>query len=482
MQGDSHMKKVAVILFALLIFVNGLMLTFQYHVFSDKVEDTTQSFKYDQVIDITYRGKKLIVKQTFTNLPETPMNISWPKRHNTGKKCVKDAAGEPVDCERIDKTMTQFKKGSATTQQIQYTLPLKKDITSGTLLTNMFATLKHGVVSHTQIHITDENRLGGQWFTGLPRVASKKLALINYSYFNGQGAAYELYWQRNQAKKAFTSKELTVYGRGIVTEKMQKALANTALTSSNHIDIIQSNKIQNGYRILFVKNIKDARLAEKIAVNQVKQNYTFTSTPWLPSVVASFLTGDKYGNAKTKKMVATLNDYMTDQQRTNFKQRLQGVTGEKISAAKLDRLLSETLGSKTTYFALNASRKAIAPLLFEDSRKIFVNKVKQKNMRVILKDGRVLYAAAPLFDTLGYTAKKGTNGYYLHNKAQSYRFPMTSNFYVYNNKRYDIASQPFEVYAGSYYIEETWLMRLFSADIQKGDNRIDINVPESALK
>lgn len=476
------MKKVAVILFALLIFVNGLMLTFQYHVFSDKVEDTTQSFKYDQEIDITYSGQKIIVKHTFLNLPSTPMNISWPKRHNTGKKCVKDADGNPVDCGRIDKTMTQFKKGSATTQQLQYTLPLKQNITSGTLLTNMFATLKHGVVGHTQIHITDENRIGGQWFTGLPRVATKKLALINYSYFNGNGAAYELYWQRNQAKKAFTSKELTIYGRGIVTEKMQKALANTALTSSNHIDIIQSNKIQNGYRILFVKDIKDARLAEKVALNQVKQNYKFTATSWLPSVVASFLTGDRYGDAKTKKMVATLNDYMTDTQRASFKKGLEGLAGEKVSTATLDQLLTKTLGSKTTYFTLNASKKALAPLLFEDSRKIFVNKVKQKNMRVILKDGRVLYAAAPLFDTLGYTAKKGANGYYVHNKAQSYRFPMTSNFYVYNNKRYDIASQPFEVYAGSYYLEETWLMRLFSADIQKGDHRIDINIPDSALK
>ena len=47
------MKKVAIILFALLVFVNGIMLTFQYHVYSDKVDDVAQSFDYSQTIDAT---------------------------------------------------------------------------------------------------------------------------------------------------------------------------------------------------------------------------------------------------------------------------------------------------------------------------------------------------------------------------------------------------------------------------------------------
>lgn len=476
------MKKVAIILFALLVFVNGIMLTFQYHVYSDKVDDVAQSFDYSQTIDVTYRGNKLIIKHTFMNLPESPVSISWPKHHNTGKKCVKNAAGDAVDCARLDKTMTQFKKGTATTQQLQYTIPLDKGMTSGKLLTDIFATLKHGVVTQTQLHIIDEQRIGGQWFTGLPHVATKQLDLINYSYFSGDGAAYELYWQRTPMKKAFTSDEVTIYGRGIVNEKMQKALSNTAMNNSNHIDIIQTNRLQNGYRILFVKDIHDKRLAEQIAVNQVKQNYTFTGTSWLPAVVASFLTGDKYGDQKTKEMVTTLDDYMTDAQQQAWKTGLENLEGQKISTAKLDRLLGKTLDSATSYFTMNAKTKNVAPLLFEDSRTIYVNEIEQKEMQVILKDGRVLYAAESLFDTLGYKVKEGSNGYYVSNQTQRYRFPMTSAFYVYNNKRYDIASQPFEVISGNYYIEETWLLRLFGADIQKADKRIDITISDDALK
>lgn len=476
------MKKVAIILFALLVFVNGIMLTFQYHVYSDKLDDVAQSFRYSQVIDVTYQGNKLVIKQTFTNLPKSPVSISWPKHASTGKKCVKDAAGDAVNCERLDKTMTQFKKGESATQQIQYTIPLKKGMTSEKLLTNIFATLKRGIVTQTQVHITDEKRIGGQWFTGLPNIATKKMTLIDYSYFSGKGAVYELYWQKKPMKKAFTSDEVTIYGRGIVTEKMQKALSNTAMNNSNHLDIIQTNNLQDGYRILFVKNITDMRLAEQIAVNQVKQNYTFTGTSWLPAVVASFLTGDKYGDQKTKEMVTTLDDFMTDAQKNTWKNGLESLEGEKISTSKLDKLLGQTLDSATSYFTMNAQSKKVAPLLFEDSRTIYVNKVEQKNMQVILKDGRVLYAAEALFDTLGYTAKKGNNGYYVSNKSQHYRFPMSSAFYVYNNKRYDIASQPFEVINGHYYIEETWLLRLFGADIQKADKRIDITISDDALK
>ena len=76
MQGDSHMKKAAVILFALLVFVNGLLLTFQFHVFSDKVDQEQQTFQYNQVIDIVHRGNQLIVTQTFTDLPEGNIIIS----------------------------------------------------------------------------------------------------------------------------------------------------------------------------------------------------------------------------------------------------------------------------------------------------------------------------------------------------------------------------------------------------------------------
>src|SRR5690606_4398519 len=101
-----------------------------------------QSFRYNQVIDVTYQGNKLVIKQTFTNLPKSPVSISWPKHASTGKKCVNDAAGDAVNCERLDKTMTQFKKGESATQQIQYTIPLKKGMTSEKLLTNIFATLK----------------------------------------------------------------------------------------------------------------------------------------------------------------------------------------------------------------------------------------------------------------------------------------------------------------------------------------------------
>jgi hypothetical protein len=47
-------------------------------------------------------------------------------------------------------------------------------------------------------------------------------------------------------------------------------------------------------------------------------------------------------------------------------------------------------------------------------------------------------------------------------------------FYVFNERRYEVLSQPIEELAGDYYIEESWLVRLFLVDIQKEERRINI--------
>ena len=482
MQGDSHMKKAAVIVFALLIFVNGLLLTFQFHVFSDKVDNEQQTFKYNQVIDIVHRGNQLIVTQTFTDLPESNVIISWPEKIKN-KKCVQDAKGKPEKCDRMDQTLTQFKEGTSTTQKLQYVIPLAKGgIQSRTLLANKFLTLKHGVVSHTQLHISDEERIGGQWFTGLPRVATRSLALTDYSYYQGTGAVYELYWQKTPLKKAFTNDRATVYGGGEMTQQLQDALVKAIDSNTNHVDVIHAEQPKNGVRIIFAKSIHSDQLPGYVAVNVIKQKYSFSGSDWLPTVVASILDDSVYGATKTRAMLNTLYDYMSESQLKEWKAQLQKLEGKKVTNDVLDQTLSESLDATTSYFAMNGASKGLAPLLFEDGRSVYVNDVQQKNMRIILKDGRVLYAATPLFDTLGYTAKTGKNGYYVKNAKQSYRFPMTSAFYVFNNKRYDIASQPFEVVNGQYYVEEAWLIRLFGADIQKLDERIDINISDEALK
>lgn len=119
------------------------------------------------------------------------------------------------------------------------------------------------------------------------------------------------------------------------------------------------------------------------------------------------------------------------------------------------------------------------PLLFEDPRPVYINEQQQEEMKVLFKDGKVLYAAEQLLTSLGYTLNDTDKGLYVQNATRAFRFPIKEPFYVLNNKRYDALSEPFEVIASQLYIEEAWMIRLFLLNIEKQDKRI--NITQSAL-
>jgi len=186
------------------------------------------------------------------------------------------------------------------------------------------------------------------------------------------------------------------------------------------------------------------------------------------------------GSDKAKKMIAVLKNYMNQDQLAVWKKGLEKMEGKEVTTTSLDHLLSESLNLKTSFFDMNANNgQNIAPLLFEDKRPVYINELQQKNLQVIFKDGRILYSVKPILKNLGYTSEVGTHGFYVESDTRSFRFPMDEPFYVYNEHRYDIISQPIEKYGNDYFIEEAWLVRLFLVNVQKSDKRIDINTSKN---
>ena len=98
---------------------------------------------------------------------------------------------------------------------------------------------------------------------------------------------------------------------------------------------------------------------------------------------------------------------------------------------------------------------------------------------MIFKDGQVLYSADTLLSHLGYETRVGENGYYANNEIRQFRFPMDHGFYVYNQRRYNTVSQPIKEIAGKYYIEESWLQKLFMVEIVKKKDSISIKTIHS---
>lgn len=450
------------------------MLTFQYHVYSDRLSEQDKAFHYDQDIDVVYREGKLIIKHRLSSLPEENMKFIWPTK-SVKKAC---SSNDENNCNRLNKTLTGLKKGKTAEQTLSYIIPVsKKGLKSGQILRDIFLTLQKGTPVHTTMHITDETKSGGQWITGLPEVDSKKMTLVQYTMFSGNGPVTSLYWQKDKMKKVFTNDQMTLYGKNDISGELGKSLNGIELEDFEHVAIIETAKKKHSAgRILFTSEINGKTVEQKVILSQIHQKYKFNTSPsWAPAIIASFLTERTLGSTKAKKMIDILNDYMNQDQLSEWKKGLEKMQGKEVTATSLDRLLSESLNLKTTFFTMNANNgKNIAPLLFEDKRSIYINGLQQNKLQVIFKDGRILYSIKPILKKLGYTSKVGSHGFYIKSDTRSFRFPMDESFYVYNNHRYNIISQPIEEYGNDYFIEEAWLVRLFLVNVEKSDNRIDI--------
>ena len=211
-------------------------------------------------------------------------------------------------------------------------------------------------------------------------------------------------------------------------------------------------------------------------MNQVEFAYDFGDSPlWMKHMVAMHLSGETFGTSRAKAVVEELKGQLSEKQLSEWRSRLEALAGSKVSPAVLDAELSAILGTYTAYFSMNADAEKTHPFVYNDQRGVYVGEASMKDVDVILYDGEVLYTADPLLEALGYTTSVGPNGYYVNSETRVFRFPEDEHsFYVFNQRRYNTVSSPFLVVAGTYYIKEAWLQRLFLVELQKDEHSIRI--------
>lgn len=465
--------KYAVSLFFFLSLVVGGLLFFQYQAYSDKLESAESNFNYTQEIEIVYRKDSLDIRQHFTNLPNKAIKINWPKQA-TSPDCFLESKNS---CERLNENKTEFKKSDIRSQSLSYIIPLNKGLKNGQILKDIFVTLENGQVSYSTVHITTDSDVKGRWISGLPLLGEQKLKLVNYTMFSGTGPISELYYHSGKLKLQEETDLVSVYSEKPITKDFKEALKKLKLLNDDHIVIIQSNKnATQGKRVIFLKDLTVDSLNRNVILTQVKSLYDFGKSPnWLVEVVASYVTDANFGNGKSKTIIDTLNKQMSKEQLEIWKNKLVKLQGKKVNADVLDNLLSDILEKHTNYFSLNESTKEVYPFLFNDNRNLFIDGILVEDVNVIFKDNLVYYTARPLFAHLKYKTNAGENGLYVENNSNKFRFPINYKFFMYNNKRYNVISEPVVQIAGEYYIEETWLVKLFMVDINKKEKSITIN-------
>ncbi|MEI4771174.1 hypothetical protein WAX74_16240 [Psychrobacillus sp. FJAT-51614] len=466
------MKFIISFITMLLIVANSVLLLSQYHVYSSSLDEKEASYFYEQEVELKFKEDKIIVKQHFNNLPQGEIAVVWPIS-SENRSCD---LSKSTNCDRLTEDLTSFKEGESLSESISYEIPFKDGLKDGQILSDFLVKLEKGGVSYTTLHITDELKRGGMWVSGLPVLGSTSLDLIDYSLFEGEGDLRDLYWQKEVLPVQYEANYYSLYSHNEIPKELIVQLEELHLPNREHVSVLFTNKKNdmNDSRIIFIENEDIASIQRELIVKQVQLRYGIDSAdPLLAEVISSFLLDRPIGTEKANWMYDTLVNYLTTEQLESWKAEFE--KKNQMDAEKLDALLSNILHLKTSFFALNVQAGAEHfPLLFEDSRPVYINELQQENMKVLFKEGKVLYAVEPLLSVLGYSINDTDKGLYVQNATRAFRFPIHEPFYVLNQKRYDAMSEPFEKIGSVYYIEEAWMIRLFLLDVEKEDKRINI--------
>jgi len=471
------MKFVLSFLCLFLVVSNSVLLLFQYDAYSSGLEENGKVFHYEQDVEMKVKKDKIVIKQHFNNIPKEEVNVSWPII-SENRSCDLDTSDS---CNRLTEDMTAFKAGENSKQSISYEIPIEAGLNDGHLIQDFLVKIETGGVSLTSLHITDELKRGGMWVSGLPLIGKTSLELIDYTFSMGTGHVHELYWQQDVLPIQYEDDYFTVYASNTLPDEVTNLLGELDFTNNEHLAVLFEENTNNidASRIAFIQHEDIASIQNELIVKNIQAQYDLTQDDQLiAEVLSSFLLDLPIGSAKSIWMYETINNYLTTEQHLKFQTAL--LNNKETTATRFDEILTDIIDLKTSFFVLNEQAGTENfPLLFEDYRPVYINELQQEKMKVLFKDGKILYAAEPLLTTLGYTLNDTDKGLYVQNATRAFRFPIKEPFYVLNEKRYDALSEPFEVIGSQLYIEEAWMIRLFLLNIEKQDKRI--NITQSAL-
>jgi hypothetical protein len=457
-----------------LLIVNCLLIYIQYNQAEGSDAKGPKVVTYSQEIEVINRPDTLHIRHHFRGLSNARHEIVWPATSINRSCYLADAAS----CDRLVDNTTAFHEGENDRQSITYEIPKQGPMNKAVLFKEPFTVLHGSTVEFTLFHMTDEIGIGGFWVNGLKQIGTKEMTNIDYSLFSGSGEVKNLYWQKNKLPLLYAGDRLSVFGKGGDAGRLLEVDNALKLIDAEYSTVVidNMNPAVSSARFIVSENPDVEKVADQLLTAAMYKRFTMPQKERLTAeVTASILAKKPVGLDKSRKLYQVLTESLSVEELEKLTRLISDLSGQEINATVLDGLTGEVTGFKTSYFKRNSQGDtAIHPFLIEDPRKAHFEGEAFSDIRIILKDGKMLYPAKKVLSVAGYTVTSNEQSIYIENDFRKFRFPKKDLFYVYNEHKYDVVTMPFEVLEGDFYFDENWFKRLFLLNIEKTADTIDI--------
>lgn len=452
--------------------INALLFFIHYRDSSIITDKKEQKNSYHQEIEVIHRANELLVRHHFTNLSTNRLEIRWPKISEDRTCHVEDR----TSCMRLNEEATAFIEGEETAQSISYTIPKEVTATEQIFLQSVFAEIHQAEPKATVLHLIDEVESDGLWVTGLQQVGNQTLNLVNYTLFSGDGPVSDLYWQSQQPTHQ-SNEYVTVYGAdSLAGVEEYERLFQTLAFSHTAIVINEQAKSTDSSRFIVTKSSELHKMLQQFAMNQFNLQYADGNIDHFTSEVltALLLEEENVDLSLASTAVKELQDSLTAAQITQFVTKV--TEAEKIESAKMiDEIMEEVSGYKTSFFSTNSQlEEGYYPFLLENPKKIVVSNGDSLHNHAIVKDNRTYYPITEIMEAFGYDVTVRNKSLYVESVDQSYRFPLESHFYVFNNRRFNTQEIVVKQMNGLLYVEEATMLRIFQINMASTNDKINL--------
>ena len=453
-----------------------------YEQAGDTLAKGSDQVTYDQEIEVVNRPDALYIRHHFSNLSERRQEIVWPAT-SVGRSChLIDA----VACDRLDENRTAFLEGENQRQSITYEIPKNGPMGETALYHEPFADLYGSMAETTLLHFTDETDSGGLWVNSLNQVGRKKMDHVDYALYRGTNEVRALYWQRNDLPLVYEGEKLSVYGKDLAVGPLSDIEQALATIGADHSTLVidPENSPVDADRFIVSGNSDVDKVSDLIFINNVYDHFSLTEKQrGTAEVIASITSGKAVGTDHSRRIYRKLLEGITSEELGKLQELLKDKQGHVMDEAVLDELIGEVTGFKTSYFKRNMKDKSGEhPFLFEDPREVVLDGTVHPEIRIILKDGKTFYPANELLSLVGYSVTSNERSIYIESPLRQFRFPKKELFYVYNDRKFDVVTMPFELLDGAFYFEESWFKRLFLFSVDKTGDAIDIDQISTMLE